>query len=325
MLAGAAEVLGAPRGVAVLGAPASVPAGIEAHVGDHPIPGPGSLRAGAALLAAARSVRPDQTVLVLLSGGGSALAEVPAPGVTLDEIVATTRAVMASGASIHELNAARRALSLLKGGGLLRACSAARVEVLLLSDVAGDDPAVIASGPFWPDSPDRRVRTTLLAGPTDLREAAYHLLEERGWRPTRWPGVVSGEVDDLAARYLRWLAGAQGPRAALVAVGEPVLRLPAHPGSGGRAQHLALRMALGLAGKEAAFLAAGSDGRDGPTTAAGATVDGGTSARARALGVDLAASLDAADSATAAATLGAAIPGKPTGTNLTDLHLLARP
>lgn len=325
MLAGAAEALGPLLGVAVLGAPEEVPPGIEAHVGDHPIPGAASQRGGQALLDAVRALRPADTLLVLLSGGGSALAEVPAPGLTLEEIATTTQAVMASGASIHELNAVRRKLSSLKGGGLLRACPAARVEVLLLSDVAGDDPAVIASGPFWPDAPDPRVRTTLLAGPTDLREAAFHLLEGRGWRPVRWPGVIAGEVDDLARRYLRWLGGAQGPKVALVGVGEPVLRLPPAPGHGGRAQHLALRMALGLDGTHAAFLAAGSDGRDGPTEHAGACVDGATAAAAQALGVDMAAALQAADSATAAERLGLVLPRVQTGTNLTDLHLLVRP
>lgn len=359
MLRGAASSLGPLEGVAVLPGDEEVPQGIRSCVGEHPIPGRGSLRAGRLLLDTVSRLPHEKTALVLLSGGGSALAELPADDLSLEDLARTTEALIAAGRSIHEINAVRRALSRIKGGRLLAACTAGRVEVLALSDVEGDDPAVIASGPFWgrsqtdpraalevvessrADLPQEVVaylrsatsddaphahppcRTTLLAGPSDLQRAAVRLLRAKGWHPVPWPGFVHQDVEALARAYLRWLRRAQGPRAVLVGVGEPTLRLPPHHGRGGRALHLALRIAQGIASVRTTFLAAGSDGRDGPTSLAGACVDGDTAARARSLGVDLDEILEKADSEGAALTLGVGVPSRNTGTNLTDLHLLS--
>lgn len=115
--------------------------------GGHPVPDPGSEAAGVALMALAEGLGPDDLLLVLLSGGGSALATLPTPPLSLADVVRTTELLLDSGAPIAEVNAVRRGIDLLKGGGLAHAARAARVVTLAISDVVGDRPADIASGP----------------------------------------------------------------------------------------------------------------------------------------------------------------------------------
>jgi hydroxypyruvate reductase len=176
MSRGAVAALGPLPGVAVglEGDPA--PRTLSFFPGDHPVPGVGSRIAGEALLAAAGALGPADAALVLLSGGGSALAEAPAPGVTLADLGATTRLLLGAGAPIAAINTVRRHLSRLKGGGLGAALGAGAVTVLAISDVHGDDPATIASGPLWPDP------TTFADAVAALRD---HGLLERVPRPVR--------------------------------------------------------------------------------------------------------------------------------------------
>ncbi|HEX6837864.1 MAG TPA: DUF4147 domain-containing protein [Polyangia bacterium] len=321
----------------------------------HPVPDERSVACAEQLLSAARAVPFGERALLLLSGGASALVGAPVDGLTLDELVAATRALMHGGASIHEINVVRRHLTKLGGGKLAAACPGA-IDVLALSDVAGDDPATIGSGPASPEPASRaealaiarrygvaertlgvlehvdenpradhpafaRGTYRVLASPETLRDAACRVLAASGRRVRTWPSLVAGDVDDFAVD-LATQARALQPGEALVAVGEPTVRVRAG-GLGGRAQHLALSMVAPLSSKTLRFVALGSDGRDGPTDAAGALVDGRTLQRMAARGIDAADALERCDSYHALAAVGATIPRFDSGTNLTDLYILA--
>ena len=145
-------------GEAVLGGIAILPYGIahslcrtEVRYASHPVPDRSGTRAAEELMAVARSAGPEDLVILLLSGGGSALLTAPAPGVSREDLEAINKLLLRSGAAIGEINAVRKHLSRVKGGGLARLAAPARVIGLLLSDVPDDDPAVIASGPTAPD------------------------------------------------------------------------------------------------------------------------------------------------------------------------------
>ena len=222
----------------------------------------------------------------------------------------------------------RRHLTRLGGGKLAAACAGA-IDVLALSDVAGDDPATIGSGPASPEPATRaeamaiarryalpeaahralervgenpragdaafaRGTYRVLASPETLRDAAARVMAAAGWRVTARPRLVDGDVEEVAAD-LGLEARRARARRGLVAVGEPTVRVRGD-GSGGRAQHLALSMVAPLASTSVRMIALGSDGRDGPTDAAGAIVDGGTLAKCAAKGVDVAAALARFDS-----------------------------
>ncbi len=353
MLRGAQEAWGPLQGLAVAHAGSEIPQGIEFVAGEHPVPGRGSLQAGARVLDFVRALGPEDELLVLLSGGGSALAELPAEGLTLADLQATTKRLLGGGVSIDRINAVRKHLSQLKGGRLGAACGAGRIRVFTLSDVAGDDPRVIASGPFAPDDstcadalavieglavppavrahlergaetpkkPDPRIEQRILAGPLDLPRAAAKIARERGFAATALDHFVGGDVEVVASRWAAFFAESHPPGTLLAVAAEPTVILPREAGTGGRSQHLALRVALSLAGRrDAAFLAAGSDGRDGNSDNAGAAVDGCTVADGE---VEIGEALAHAASAAACARVGACIPAWETGTNLADLHLLA--
>jgi hydroxypyruvate reductase len=341
--------------------------GVRVVVGSHPRATPRSVAAGAELLAWARR-NAGAPVLALVSGGGSALAVAPAEGVTFEEKVDATAALMRAGATIGELNALRKHLSRLKGGQLAAGLAPAPITVLVLSDVPGDDLSTIASGPFaadpttfadalgfvrgrradlpiaaiarleagargelaeTPKPGDPRLAGVvhrLLAGPVDLARAAADPARARGYAAEVDPLPLTGDVADVAARLVAWVDANAGRGKRLLALGgEPTIAIPrtARAPDGGRAQHLALLAAEPLAGRRAAVLAAGSDGRDGPTDQAGAVVDGGTAAAAGRAGVDLRAALAEARSGPAAVACGAAIPREETGTHLCDLVLVA--
>jgi hydroxypyruvate reductase len=344
------------------------PAGVPAIAGGHPRPTRGSLEAGEAIRAWA-DANGGTTALVLVSGGGSALAVAPAPGLSLEEKADALAAVMHAGATIQELNAVRKHLSALKGGRLGARLAPAAVRVLVLSDVPGDDLSTIASGPLVPDPTtwsdvtavlartgtrdalpapvrafvdaesaagretpkpgDPRFATIahqVLAGPTELALAAAEAAAARGIDAHADPSPLVGDVAEVAARLGAWARASAGRGGRLLALGgEPTIRVPPHATrpDGGRAQALALLAAKEIAGLPAAVLAAGSDGRDGPTEHAGAVVDGATATDAQAAGLDLDAALEEARSGPACAALRAAIPRFETGTHVCDLVLVA--
>lgn len=344
------------------------PAGVRAIAAGHPRPTRGSLEAGEAIGAWA-DANGAATALVLVSGGGSALAVAPAAGLSLEDKADALAAVMRAGATIQELNAVRKHLSALKGGRLGARLAPAQVRVLVLSDVPGDDLSSIASGPLVPDpttwgdvaaildrtgtrralpAPVRAfidaesaagretpkpgdprfasIAHRLLAGPVDLARAAAEAAAARGIAAEADPAPLVGDVAAVAARLGAWARQSAGRGPRLLALGgEPTIRIPpaAVRAEGGRAQALALLAAKEIAGLRAAVLAAGSDGRDGPTEHAGAVVDGTTAADAAARGVDLDAALAEARSGPACAALGAAIPRFETGTHVCDLVMVA--
>jgi glycerate 2-kinase len=333
MACGAAGVPAA-RGLVVAPAPGDAPWPVL--VAAHPVPDARSEAAGRALLALAASVPADGLLLALISGGASALAAVPAAGLSLAEKVARTRAAQAAGLPIGELNRLRTSLSALKGGRLAAACPAP-VWTLVASDVVGDDPAVVGSGPTvaaWtgragsliealPEVPRegaieaRGDRVVVVAGVADLAAAAVAAAAARGVAGRCWTGALTGDVADVARRAVAALDGGL-----VVASGEPTLALPPAPGQGGRACHLALHLARAIAGRAATCLVAGSDGIDGTGPAAGAVVDGSTWARLAAAGVDGDAALAGCDSGAALAAIGATVVTGPTGVNHADLLLL---
>jgi hydroxypyruvate reductase len=352
--------------------PAEVPIGVDVVPGDHPTPTARSVAAGDAALAFVRALGPSDRLLVLLSGGTSALMCAPAPGLTLDDKRGATMAVMRGGASIAQLNAVRKHLSAIKGGRLALA-SRAPVTVLAISDVVGSEPATIGSGPFSPDptnyadalaavaatqatipAPARdhlqrgldggleetpkpgdprlqHVKWTAIAGPDWVQEEARRAAEARRLRAGVLSRDTEDDVDVLAAAYLdrarHEAATAGGAPRVLVGNGEPTIKVGDGAGKGGRSTHLALAVARGLATLPAsmhgrvAFLAAGTDDRDGDTPVSGGLVDPTTWTRIRAAGADPQRALERWDSYTALKVAGDTVTG-PGTSNVLDLHLL---
>lgn len=295
-------------------------AGLTVRRTSHPEPDERSLVAGYELLSLARGCAADDVLLVLVSGGASSLASVPVPGLSLEEKRARIRSLTAGGAGIEALNRARRRMSAIKGGRLAEAC-AAPVITLVVSDVPGDDPSVVGSGPTVPGRAGDLVR--VVAGLGRLRFEAAAAARARGYHPTVDDEDLVGDVEDAAARVLAATASL-APGTVWVAGGEWTVALGDAPGQGGRARHLALLLARELAGDpRRVALVATSDGVDGTGPDAGAIVDGTTWARVEAAGLDPTRAVASRDTGPALAAIGAALPGGPTGVNHADLVLVA--
>ena len=336
--------------------------GVHFMAADHPQPTARSLAAAAEARRFVAQLTSADRLVVLLSGGGSALVAAPAGPLTLEDKRATVSAVARAGATIGQLNTVRKHLSAIKGGQLALA-TRAPTTVLALSDVVGDDPATIASGPFAPDpgtfaealdlvrhlAPDAPApaRAWLERGaagelpetpkPGDPRLA--HVKHRILAGPTGVPqlararieaaGLASGLLasnteDPVPALAAAYAARARAERGPIVLAGngEPRIVVSGN-GRGGRSTHLALLVAREMAGLEGvSFLAAGTDRFDGNSGASGAVVDGGTWQRAVDHGLDPQGALDRCDSATVLETLGALVQG-PGRSNLLDLHLLS--
>ncbi|NOU32147.1 MAG: DUF4147 domain-containing protein [Polyangiaceae bacterium] len=313
------EILGdrLSRGLVVTGEDGRYPLRYtDVAFGSHPVPGEDSLRAGEALLACAAALGPDDLCIFLLSGGASALCEALRPGVSLEELRGKTRALLASGAPIEAINQVRRSLSRLKAGGLAEALHpGARIVTLALSDVASNDPRVIGSGPTVKD--DAGDDYFVLADAETLAAAATRRLTQRGLTVVRGPRL-EGEASHVGAA----LSASCDAGTAQVRVGETTVTLGDEPGKGGRNQELALAFALGAAGNpDVALAAIGTDGRDGPTDAAGAIVDGATVSRG---GPDAATALARHDAYPYLDGAGDLVRTGPTGSNLADLVICIR-
>ncbi|MGC1457472.1 MAG: DUF4147 domain-containing protein [Steroidobacteraceae bacterium] len=293
-------------------------AGVEVIESSHPMPDQRSLSAGQRLCEYVAQLPAAATPVFLVSGGASSLVEVLVPGASLQELRRLNAAGLASGEDIAELNARRRRISRLKGGGLTACLKDRAALALFVSDVPGDDPALIGSGLLGPvpRAAGDRVTRRIIARIEDAMQAvAARAVALRSWISD---GRFAGDADRLAVRLTHelYLSGAE----VCVWGGESVVRLPPNPGQGGRNQHLALAAARLIAGQEdLLFLAAGTDGTDGPTDDAGALVDGETCARVTVAGLDVDQSLAAADSQCALAAAGDLIHTGPTGTNVGDL------
>jgi hydroxypyruvate reductase len=315
------------------------------------LPTPEVVKATAEMLTAVGALGPDDLVIVPLTGGGSALLAAPKEGITLDEKIAVTRSLSESGADIVRLNAARQALSRVKGGGLARACTAGRMLVLVLSDVIGDDLQVIASGPCMPglDSGTARsggsgtwttprgctVEHILLGGNGTAVEAAADAARRAGYdlvsAATRVGFETAEEVGRrLAAEAARALAATavDGRPRAIIEGGEAVVRVPADHGRGGRNQQTVVAAVEavcrgGNAWPEGLLIASiGSDGEDGPTDAAGGIADATVAAEIDRASLDLPRALARCDAYPLLDSAGGLVRTGPTGTNVADLRIL---
>ena len=327
--------------------------GVACYEGGHPVPDENSLRGTRAALALTGHLRADDTVLFLLSGGGSALFEQPL--LPLADLQDITRALLAAGADIVEINTVRKRLSAVKGGRFAAHCAPAQVFSIVLSDIVGDPLDMIASGPACPDrstcaqalavaekyrlrlSPRARallcqetpktltnVTTKITGSVRALCAAAEKECRALGYEPfllTDCLTCEAREAGSFLASVARTHVSSKRPLAFL-AGGETVVHLRG-TGKGGRNQELALSAALGIEGISNVLIAsAGSDGTDGPTDAAGGIVDGGTAAEMRLHGADPARALADNDSYHALKSAGSLFFTGPTGTNVNDVALV---
>jgi len=326
--------------------------GAVVFVAGHPVPDEGGVRAGDAVLAMLSQVRPGDVVLALISGGASALLPAPVAGVTLHDKAKASRVMLGAGLDIAPMNSVRQHLSRIKGGGLLRAAAPAHVVALILSDVIGDDLRVIGSGPtVAPIAPRAKVRMMLqerglwarLPGSVRLAldrhdvEGALPVAHNRligsnalslqamvaASDGVVWDDALCGDVAVAAQTLAARMREAPPGRVLAFCGGETTVVLRGG-GKGGRNQEMALRVAAGMEGvaRPWVFLSAGTDGRDGPTDAAGGLVDGGTLGRIAAAGGDWQALLADNDSNRALRLAGDLVVTGGTGTNVADVQIV---
>ena len=324
--------------------------GLRCFEAGHPVPDENSFAATREALALVSGLSAGDTVIFLLSGGGSALFEAPLiPGTELQDI---TRQLLACGADIVEMNCIRKRLSAVKGGRFAQACRPAKVLSIVLSDILGDPLDSIASGPAYPDgstceealavvekyglslSPEAtallgqetpkaldNVETHINGSVRELCSAAADAARALGYEPVFLTDLLSCEARE-AGRFLASVLRSHvktGKSLAFIAGGETVVHLTGN-GLGGRNQELALAACEGLDGLDgAAVFSVGSDGPDGPTDAAGGYVDGESLASLKALGLDLYRILADNDAYHALQALDGLIITGPTGTNVNDV------
>ena len=317
----------------------------------HPIPDEMSILGAETALERVRGLTEHDRVLFLLSGGGSALFEKPL--IAPDELARVTEHLLRSGADIVAINTIRKRLSAVKGGRFALACRPARMLSLVLSDVLGDPLDMIASGPAAPDTSTSRealalagryalplsdaaraclaretpkaldnVESEIIGSVSLLCASAADTARALGYEPLLLTDRLDCEAREAGA-FLSAMAKTHAGRGrrAFILGGETVVHVRGR-GLGGRNQELALAAAGGLNGLNAALMSVGSDGRDGPTDAAGGCVDGASLERCRAAGVDIAAALADNDAYHALDRIGALIRTGPTGTNVGDLTVL---
>ncbi|WP_077033052.1 glycerate kinase [Pelomonas sp. KK5] len=296
---------------------------IEILEAAHPVPDAAGETASRRILDAVQGLTPDDLVLCLISGGGSSLLPLPLPGLTLADKQALNEALLASGATIREMNCVRRHLSAIKGGRLAAACRPARVVNLLLSDVPGDDPIDIASGPTVPD-PSTAAEALAILDRYGITLPVRHLLAE-----TIKPGDPRLPEARDVARALAGIALQVARRGQpftapciLLSGGETTVTVRGD-GRGGRNVEFLLSLALALDGQPGIqALAADTDGVDGQEEIAGALLAPDTLARAHALGIHPRERLDANDGHGFFETLGDSLVTGPTLTNVNDFRAI---
>lgn len=331
---------------------------VEVVEAAHPVPDAAGVDAAARILTLARSAGPDDLILCLISGGASALLSLPAPGIALEEKQAVNRALLTSGAPIGEMNRVRKALSAIKGGRLAAAAAPARIVTYLVSDVPGDDPATIGSGPTVPDAapPEaalaildtygiavpEHVRAAILANrpATDVPPPELHILatprmalaaaaaraRDLGLNPLVLGDAIEGEAREVGrvmagiARYLAETGEPVARPAVILSGGETTVTVRGS-GRGGRNAEflLGFLQALGdVPGVSA--LACDTDGIDGVEDNAGAWMSPGLLAEARGRGLDPAAHLANNDAYGFFSVLGRLVVTGPTRTNVNDFR-----
>jgi hydroxypyruvate reductase len=354
MAAGAADVLGDRLRRALV---VSKPGHRDDNLADdrrftcleagHPIPDRRSLAAGDALIRFLETAPGDAELLFLISGGTSSLVEVLPAGMALATLQQVNHWLLGSGLPIGAINRIRQALSCIKGGRLARWLEGRNTRALMISDVAGDDPALIGSGLLYPSAakpPDTSQLPPWLKAlvvqygatgepdATCFNPVGHYIiarLEEAldaaaaHARRLHYPASIiatrlAGDAVGAGRTIVEYMA--DKPPGIYLWGGETTVRLPARPGRGGRCQSLALSAATRMQQHDTpVLLAAGTDGTDGPTAAAGAVVDPMTVARGTAGGLDALQCLQAADAGSFLAASGDLITTGPTGTNVTDI------
>lgn len=346
-------------------------AAIEGVRGDHPVPGDRSREAARRLGEAVTRVGPDDLALVLLSGGTTSLVGAPVDGIGAEDHAALGARLLASGLDVGAMNVVRKRFSRWSAGRLAVALSPARVVCLAVSDVVGDEPAAIGSGPCVADPATagdvRRIaqaagatlpssceallagvergwiaetpkpgdiafaRTTMrvIAGGGSVLRPAAHLAAMRGLRAFEHATPVTGDAAEagrVIARELVEATRAHTRPFCMLWRGETTVRLDAGAPLGGRCQELALAAAeqLAEAGADVVLLAAGTDGRDGPTDAAGACVDRESWRAIADAGIDPAEALRRHEAHHALGAVGCLLPARATGTNVGDVVIALR-
>jgi glycerate-2-kinase len=359
MARGVAAVVDITDGVAVTTVVDSAP--VPVVVAGHPEPNSGSVAGARRAIELATAAGENTTVVCLISGGSSALLALPAGRLTLDDLMATTRLLVASGADIGEMNTVRKHLSGIKGGRLAVAVQPGRLITLVVSDVPGDALDVIGSGPTVPD-PTRyaeaievleryrlldqvpgRVVEHLSAGSAGLIEETpkqghpdHEIRIVADGSTAASAAVDAARQRGLTAEVVTVTLTGEARHAAFEAVGtrRPGTDLLVFagessvsvtgPGRGGRNQEAALAAAMAIEEPMVTFLAGDTDGIDGATAAAGAIVDSGTIRRGRDAGRDAAVDLENNDSHRYLGATGDLLITGPTGTNVADLWLVHR-
>ena len=332
---------------------------IEIVEAGHPLPDENGVVGAERMLEFVGQPLDSDLIIALISGGGSTLFTLPVPGVTLSDLQVVNELLLLSGADIHQFNAVRKHLSQVKGGRLAQRLYPAQVVSLLLSDVLGNDESVIASGPLAPDpstfeevwdildefrlseelpgavrgylrrgargeiadNPDRgdrvfeRIESVIVGDNQLAAQAALARAEELGFAAQMLTPGLKGEAREAA----QWVVA--GAPVCLVGGGETIVRVRGD-GKGGRNQELALAAAVEMAvgnDEKARLVTLATDGRDGPTDAAGAFAESDSVARAAGLGIDALQYLENNDSYSFFSVLGDLIVTGPTGTNVNDL------
>ncbi|MFP6740525.1 MAG: glycerate kinase [Alphaproteobacteria bacterium] len=334
---------------------------IEVVEAAHPVPDEAGRDAARRILAMVEPLGADDLALCLISGGGSALLALPAGDISLEDKQAVNRALLRAGATISEMNCLRKHLSAIKGGRLAAAAAPARLVALLISDVPGDDPSVIASGPtvadpttladaravlekYAIDAPatvaaqlanddsetpkpgDPRLacaETRLVATPLASLEAAARIARDAGVTPDIIGDALEGEARDLAANHadLARQAADASPRV-ILSGGETTVTMTGS-GRGGRNSEYLLALAIALDGLRGVHaIACDTDGIDGSEDNAGAIITPDTLARANAAGLDAQAYLDNNDAYGFFETLGDLVISGPTLTNVNDFRAI---
>lgn len=327
--------------------------GLDCYEAGHPVPDENSYKATQAAIDAVDGLTEDDTVLFLLSGGGSALFEKPLiPPEDLDRL---TKELLASGADIVEMNTVRKRFSAVKGGRFASLCYPAQVFSIVLSDIIGDPLDMIASGPAYPDSSTseqakevvsryhltltdqmrdlldietpkalNNVETHITGSVKQLCLAAKESCEKLGYQPTVLTASLSCTARDAGVMLSNIAQFHRDDHKSLAFImgGETVVHLTGH-GLGGRNQELALAAAPGIAGIDgAAVFSLGSDGTDGPTDAAGGYVDSETAQKLASQGVSIFQTLQDNDAYHALQKCDGLILTGPTGTNVNDVSVL---
>ena len=340
-----------------------LPRSIAVFEAGHPIPDARGERATRALVERLAGLGDDDVVLALISGGGSALLEAPRAGVTLADLASMTDLLLRAGAPIDALNAVRAPLSRVKAGGLRAAAARATWATLILSDVLGNDPRVIASGPTVPNQPDLALARSIV-DTYGVREKLPRSVVAAlaNWAPYAaaindesdvlvvigdnaaaveaaaaearaaglgveivWAGV-EGEASALGKSFVDELANAPEATDVLIGGGEATVTVRGE-GSGGRNTEFALAAALEMERRglrDWVVASLATDGQDAMTGLAGAIADGWTCQRAHERGIDPGAALTRNDSVAVFEAAGGAVETGPTGTNVNDLYFAVR-